>query len=109
MTCQDTEQEIQLFIDDELVGVKLQAFIAHIEECHGCYEEMETSYLLKEALLRLEDGDAFDLHSELLQKLSVMKRCSSIHETVSMLRRTVLLAAGLMLIAELIYVYLMFF
>lgn len=108
MTCQDTEQEIQLFIDDELVGVKLQAFINHIEECHGCYEEMETSYLLKQALLRLEDGDAFDLHSELLQKLSTMKRCAAMHETISMLRRTLLLASGLMLIAELIYVYLMY-
>ncbi len=106
MKCQDTEQYIPLFIEDELTGINLQAFIAHIEACHSCYEEMETSYLLKEALLRLEGGDAFDLHSELLQKLESMRKCASVHVLLSMIRRIILIAAGLALIAALLYVYL---
>ncbi|HOO28431.1 MAG TPA: zf-HC2 domain-containing protein [Lachnospiraceae bacterium] len=109
MKCQDMEQCIQLFIDNRLTGVKLQEFIEHIENCPVCYEEMETSYLLKEALLRLEDGDAFDLHSELLEKLSTMKRCAAVHAFISVLRRTILIAAGMTLLAELIYVYLVIF
>ncbi len=109
MECQNFEQEIQLFIDDQLTGNQLQAFIAHIEVCHNCYEEMEISYLLKEALLRLEDGEAFDLHSELIQKLACMKKCASIHEILSLLRRTILLASGFTIVAEFIYIYLMFF
>lgn len=106
MKCQDAEQYIPLFIEDRLTGSDLQAFITHIEGCHSCYEEMETNYLLKEALLRLEDGDAFDLHSELLQKLDSMRKCASVHEIVSIVRRIVLIAAGLALIAALLYVYL---
>ncbi len=106
MTCQDVEQYIPLFIEDKLTGFDLQEFIMHIEGCHSCYEEMETNYLLKEALLRLEDGDAFDLHSELLQKLDNMRRCVSLHERVSIVRRTILIAAGLALIAQLLYLYL---
>lgn len=106
MKCQDAEQYISLFIEDRLTGSALQEFITHIEDCHSCYEEMETNYLLKEALLRLEDGDAFDLHSELLQKLDNMRKCASVHELLTITRRIILIAAGLALIAALLYVYL---
>ena len=56
--------------------------------------------------MRLEGGDAFDLHSELLQKLESMRKCASVHVLLSMIRRIILIAAGLALIAALLYVYL---
>ena len=54
MQCKDAEQLIQNFINDDLTGEPLANFVRHIDHCHSCYEEMETSYLLKEALSRLE-------------------------------------------------------
>ena len=69
MKCSETEQFIQLYIDDQLTGPQLRDFLTHIESCPKCYEEMEINYLIKEALLRLEDGKTFDLRKELKQKI----------------------------------------
>ena len=62
MKCQDMERYITLFINDELSGIRMREFIEHIESCSSCFDEMETNYLLKEALLRLEKEGSYDLH-----------------------------------------------
>ena len=36
MKCNETEQYIKLYIDDELTGAKLREFLAHIEGCPTC-------------------------------------------------------------------------
>ncbi len=90
MKCNETEQYIKLYIDDELTGAKLREFLAHIEGCPTCYEEMEINYLIKEALSRLEDGTTFDLQKELILKLQNSKRCLAIYERLIVARHLIL-------------------
>ena len=98
MKCQEAEQHIQAFIDDELTGEPLANFVKHIDKCHSCYEEMETSYLLKEALSRLENGETFDLRGELQTKMNNMRECLDIHNALTVFRRTVGVCAGIILV-----------
>ena len=93
MDCSNIEQAIQLYIDDKLTGRSLSDFLEHIEGCHSCYEEMEINFLIKEALLRLEDGTSFDLRKELLQKLAVSKRCLEIHRHLIAFRQLISIVA----------------
>lgn len=108
MACQDMEQYINMFLGEKITGRKLRRFIEHVECCHGCYEELETSYLLTVALDRLEAGEAIDLHRELEDKLSVLKKCEALHECTASFRRTVLVAASLTLVAETVFVFLQY-
>ena len=108
MTCQESEQYIQAFVDDKLTGDELEAFLWHINNCHACYDEMETSYLLKEALAKLEEGTSFDLHSELKEKISSMEKYVSFRNHASVVRRVILTVAGLTLMADLMYIYLLY-
>ena len=105
MDCHNIERYITLFIDDKLTGTLLRKFINHIESCNNCFDEMETNYLLKEALLRLEDDGTYDLHGELTRKIAAMKKCVEVHEIVTLIRRMALLAAGLALGLELVFLY----
>lgn len=102
MKCSDTEQYIQMYIDDELTGPKLREFLTHIEECPKCYEEMEINYLIKEALIRLEDGTTFDLRKELQQKIQNSKNCLMMHEYLIAVRQLILLGAMVILTISII-------
>ena len=105
MKCQDMERYIPLFIGDRLTGTRLKEFVEHIESCSGCFDEMETNYLLKEALLRLEVEGSYDLHGDLMAKIKNTKKCLEVHEMITMLRRVVLISAGIALMFELVFVY----
>ncbi|MCR5602417.1 MAG: zf-HC2 domain-containing protein [Lachnospiraceae bacterium] len=105
MKCRDMERYITLFINDKLSGMRMKQFIEHIEECSVCFDEMETNYLLKEALLRLEKEGSYDLHGDLMEKLKNTKRCVEVHEMVTMIRRVILICAGMALLFELVFVY----
>jgi hypothetical protein len=106
MTCQESEQYIQDFVDDRLTGDALEAFLWHINTCKTCFDEMETSFLLKEALARLEDGTSFDLHSELKEKISLTEQYIRWHNRGAVVRRLILTVAGLMVALEMMYLYL---
>ncbi|MBR5407446.1 MAG: zf-HC2 domain-containing protein [Lachnospiraceae bacterium] len=105
MKCQDMEKYITLFINDRLTGMRMKEFIEHIEECDSCFDEMETNFLLKGALKRLEEEGSYDLHGELMSKIRNTKRCVEVHEVVTMLRRVMLICAGMALLFELVFVY----
>ncbi len=105
MQCRDMERYINLFIEDKLTGIRMRQFIEHIEKCDNCFNEMEINYLLKEALLRLEDDGSYDLHGALMEKIKNTKHCVEVHEIITMCRRMTLLAAGVALIFEFVFVY----
>ncbi len=105
MKCQDMERYIPLFINDRLTGLKLKEFIEHIESCDSCFDEMETSYLLKEALNRLSVEGSYDLHGDLMDKIKNTKKCLEVHEIITMLRRVLMICAGIALLFELVFVY----
>ncbi|MCR5235372.1 MAG: zf-HC2 domain-containing protein [Lachnospiraceae bacterium] len=105
MKCQDMERYITLFINDELSGMRMKEFIEHIEGCQSCFDEMETNYLLKEALIRLETEGSYDLHGNLMTKLKNTGKCVEVHEMITMIRRIVLICAGMALLFELVFAY----
>ena len=65
MTCKDADRMIPLFLDDELDNQGLSDFLNHIDRCPDCKEELTIQFLVKVGMQRLEDGNNFNLKSEL--------------------------------------------
>ena len=65
MTCKESDRMIPLFLDDELDNQGLSDFLNHIENCPDCKEELTIQFLVKVGMQRLEDGNNFNLKSEL--------------------------------------------
>ena len=65
MNCKDFEKKIPAFISGDLSIKELKEFFAHIEACGECKEELSIQILVSESMLRLQDGDAFDLRNEI--------------------------------------------
>ncbi|HAG68866.1 MAG TPA: hypothetical protein DCL38_02705 [Lachnospiraceae bacterium] len=97
MDCQEANGNISRFIDDGLTGDELSAFLLHIDTCRECYEELETNYLIKESLSRLEveEGASFNIHEELHKKLKVCEQLVGLHNIALLSRRVILLIAAL--------------
>ncbi|MCR4657036.1 MAG: zf-HC2 domain-containing protein [Lachnospiraceae bacterium] len=94
MKCTEINSYIPLFLENRLMGDELSAFLSHIKDCDGCREEIETNYLIQEALKRLEEGESFDLHSEFQEKLSAFERLNDLHNMANLFRRVILIIAG---------------
>lgn len=60
-------------------------------------EELETAYLVREAIPRIEDGDAINLEKELRIRLDAADKALVIHWTLSNTMRSFEVAAGIAL------------
>jgi hypothetical protein len=65
MTCKDAEKLIPEFLDDDLDNRELSEFLAHVDSCPECKEELTIQFLVRVGMQRLEDGNTFNLSSEL--------------------------------------------
>jgi len=65
MDCKEVQKNITAFLDEELDGRKAQRFLDHIGQCSECREELSIQYLVKEGMVRLEEGGSFDLGKDL--------------------------------------------
>lgn len=65
VNCNNFANLIPDFLTDSLSVPDLSDFLAHLDECPACQEELSTQYLLYEGLTRLETGGTFDLEKEL--------------------------------------------
>lgn len=74
MDCKEFEKRIPDFIARRLDYPALKRFSEHMEKCGNCKEELVIQFLVTEGMQRLEDGNAFDLQSELDQRLEEAKR-----------------------------------
>ena len=74
MDCREFNKKIPDFLEDELRGRTLKSFMGHISECKDCKEELSIQFLIREAMISLEDGDAFDLQHELDRRLEEARR-----------------------------------
>ena len=73
-TCKEAEKMIQPFIRDDLDNYEKKQFLAHVDECASCHEELSIQFLVTTGMQRLEDGDTFDLNKELKLKVHTEKR-----------------------------------
>lgn len=79
MDCKEFEKLIPVFLEKKMDFLTMEKFSKHMEECPGCSEELEIQFLVAEGMQRLEEGDAFDLQSELEEQLSESKRKVKFH------------------------------
>lgn len=59
------------FIDHSLSMNELEGFLDHIEHCPSCYDELETYFIVHEAMQQLDedkDGKVLDLRSFLSRR-----------------------------------------
>ena len=77
----------------------------HIENCDECKEELSIQFLVSEGMSRLENGNVFDLKSELDDKMNVAGQRLQVRKGMQRLLyiMEILIAAALVIIACLIY------
>lgn len=68
-TCKDAVKLIPQFLEDDLDNRDLSDFLSHVDHCPDCKEELTIQFLVQEGMQRLEDGDTFNLSSELANLL----------------------------------------
>lgn len=68
------EKLIPQFLDDDLDNQDLADFLAHVEHCPECKEELTIQFLVRVGMQRLEDGNTFNLTKELEKELSDAKK-----------------------------------
>lgn len=74
LSCKQTEKLIPSFIKDEMDRRTEKQFLAHVEKCPSCHEELSIQFLVTEGMQRLENGNTFDLNKELKLKMATEKK-----------------------------------
>jgi len=73
MDCKEIQKWIPDFIRDKLDDKELEVFMEHIEECPECKEELTIQFLVSVGMEFLEEGNTFDLQSELQDKMELVQ------------------------------------
>jgi len=71
MTCKSFVRNIPAFLNEELDYDELNEFLEHVYECAECKEELTIEILIREGLSSLEEGNTFDLNSELNRHIHI--------------------------------------
>ena len=77
MDCRTAESMVTRFIDHSLSVNELEEFLDHIEHCSSCYDELETYFIVHEAIQQLdekEDGTVLDFRELLEQDIRRSRR-----------------------------------
>lgn len=71
MVCREAERLVEPYINNELSGRKLEAFMEHIKSCSACYEELEINFTLYAAIWELDNNPnaSYNIKSMFLEKL----------------------------------------
>lgn len=83
MNCKEAQKLIPQYMDDSMDKDTLLEFMSHIRECYDCYDELNTFFMVKQAMLRLEQkgNESFDLQNLLNQDLNRKWQLVNRHET----------------------------
>lgn len=93
MDCKEFERRIPAFISNTLEYRELKRFLAHVDICPECREELTIQVLISEGLARLEEGSAFDLQKELDRRMQEAQRRIRMHKMMKYASITLELAA----------------
>lgn len=74
MDCKEANKMISLFLNNDLNGRDIKAFMQHIANCPDCMEELSIQFLVLEGIASLENGNTFDLQKELNRQLEDTRR-----------------------------------
>ena len=101
MDCRTAESMVTRFIDHSLSVNELEEFLHHIETCPSCYDELETYFIVHEAMQQLdekEDGTVLDFKELLEEDIRKSRRYIRRRK----IRRAIAAAAFCVLIAALV-------
>ncbi|MDE7223223.1 MAG: zf-HC2 domain-containing protein [Acetatifactor sp.] len=82
MTCRECEKQIPDFIGRKMDYLKMKRFTEHVDDCGSCREELIIQFLIQEGMARLEEGDVFDLQSELQVRMEEAHRRIRMNEGI---------------------------
>ncbi len=76
MECSTAESMVNRYIDRSLNEEELEEFLEHVTSCSSCYDELETYFIVHEAIQQLDDeGESMmDLQHLLEQDLKKSRR-----------------------------------
>ena len=76
MECSTAESMVNRYIDRSLNEEELEKFLEHVASCSSCYDELETYFIVHEAIQQLDDeGESImDLQHLLEQDLKKSRR-----------------------------------
>lgn len=57
MNCRAAEGMVTRYINHTLSMDELEEFLEHVESCSSCYEELETYFIVHEAMLQLNEEE----------------------------------------------------
>ncbi len=91
MTCRETEELIEPFIQRTLSPGEKRGFLEHVRSCQECREELEICYMVYVGLTGLDNDtlDSYDLLGALEQELKQTELQVQYHER-NLLRRYVM-------------------
>ena len=70
VTCQEAERMVTPYINDNLSGEEVDAFLHHLETCKNCQEELEIYFMVDVGLKQLDrDSGAFDIAGALKERI----------------------------------------
>ena len=84
MNCKRFEGLITYFVDRKLDYATMKQFMEHMNSCTQCKEELNIQFLVNEGLVRLEEGEAFDLQKEMHELLGSARKRIRTHERFMM-------------------------
>lgn len=73
MDCRTCESMVTRYINHSLTVEELEAFLDHVESCPSCYEELETNFVVHEALQQLDETDDGNLDFRSLLEQDIHK------------------------------------
>ena len=107
MTCKRVEHLVPSFLNDELDVDELRDFLAHVKTCEMCREELTIDFLVKEGLLRLEEGSVFDLNRELGARMGMAEHKLKVRENLKLVYYAISGLVGVeVVVALLIFLFL---
>lgn len=72
LTCKEAEKMVMPFINYQLGEGELEAFLAHVNSCPDCREELEIYFTVSVGLRQLDQGTgAFDITGSLSESLDL--------------------------------------
>lgn len=77
MNCRIAEGMVSRYMNHTLKVDELEEFLEHVETCSSCYDELETSFIVQEAITKLDNEDTdmvLDFKNLLQQDLKRSKR-----------------------------------
>ncbi len=79
MNCRAAEGMVTRYMDHTLSIKELEEFLEHVQSCSSCYEELETYFIVQQAMVQLdeeeeEESAVLDLQHLLEQDLKKSRR-----------------------------------